>query len=68
MFKRILLMGEKYQLILIFVLFLFEIVLLNLPLTNHLSFEYAIVNSVILFVIGGILFIHNAKKNDKKYF
>ena len=61
-------MGEKYQLILIFVLFLFEIVLLNLPLTNHLSFEYALVNSIILFVIGGILFIHKAREYDKNYF
>ncbi|MBX3008282.1 MAG: hypothetical protein KF816_09670 [Melioribacteraceae bacterium] len=68
MFKRIFLLGANYQLVLISVLFLAEIILLNLPLTNHLSYEYAFANSLILFVIGGFLFVYKIKNSGKKYF
>lgn len=42
-----------------------NLILISLPLTNILGFEFSIVNSLLLFLVGGLLVIWNNKKNDE---
>jgi hypothetical protein len=46
----------------------FNIVLVLLPLTNSLGYEFSAVNSILLFLIGGFYFIQLLKKNDFNLF
>lgn len=48
-------------------LIIINIILITLPLTNILGYEFSLVNALILFFIGGLLIIwHNKKFNNVK--
>ena len=48
--------------ILILILFLINLLLTTLPLTNTLSYESSVINGIVLFIFGGILIISQQRK------
>jgi len=55
--------AYNYLIIYLFILVVFNIVLLNLPLTNYLGYEFSIFNSAIIILQTGIFSILYLKKN-----
>lgn len=47
----------------LFILILFNVLLLNLPLTNYLGYEFSIFNSIIIVILSGIYAVFYFKKN-----
>ena len=54
--------AYNYLSIYLLILILFNVVLLNLPLTNYLGFEFSILNSVVIILLAGIFSIFYFKK------
>ena len=54
--------AYNYLSIYLLILILFNVVLLNLPLTNYLGFEFSILNSVVMILLSGIFSIFYLKK------
>ncbi|OGU82269.1 MAG: hypothetical protein A2W11_12475 [Ignavibacteria bacterium RBG_16_35_7] len=60
-FKRIL-SAYNYLSIYLLILIVFNLILLNLPLTNYLGYEFSIFNSVVIILLAGIFSIFYLKK------
>ncbi|MEG8947462.1 hypothetical protein [Rosettibacter firmus] len=55
-------------LILVIIIFLINVFLSKLPLVNSLDYEFAALNSIILFFFSGLLVIHSHYKNEPDNF
>lgn len=56
----------NFLLVELLVLILFNILLLNFPLSNTLGFEFTILNGILISFLSGLLYIHNQKLFDKE--
>ena len=59
--------AVNYLFIYLVILVSFNILLLNLPLTNYLGYEFSVFNSAVIILLSGIFVISLLKKNSKTF-